>query len=942
MRRMFIPIEKVSPEGVFARHYDWLLKWAEYLVRGRQEQAEDLVHELFIQFQRTSPDLATDEEAKAYLYRSLRNLFLSSVARTTVAQQHQLSIYDYDNFRIGISAIDRGSLLSVREDLWSICRYACERKASLRAASYFILRFFLEYCPSEIMALACTTRAAFDKNIQLMRGEVCSYLQRPRSASVTHRPAEETKLDESEGDLFQQLSRFIHTLYHGSCLTQEEIRFLYSAGTPVETAVLAHLVSCEHCRAACLHHLDKDSQPNATFSHRRAAGPKSSGLSLVRRSRHLSFNELHRRYQENFEHRPAYMHLSIAGKTEASQRITSVRSELAASLRFEEMPVFVEITGEQGIRMLSLLLDEDLNQPGDMQASTPLSDGRSLHMEASSRAGSLQIRVTYIDPVVEQDDEEPSFLPIRLAHVPSAPRPLSPAASIKDRIRQRFTNFYWPSAITGAAALALVLSVSITQAHHRYLRQQALGILADAERTEKATVSRYDVHRAGIFEMVGPDSAHRHQRVELWQSSMSSSRRAMRLYGADGREQAFTLKSFEVPNDLKLEDVWRIGFETSFFEQIFRDAPLETVKEEANTYRIEAHSDSQPVHGIVEADIVLDRNSDRVVERGFVMRRAEGDYHVRFVETQYEITPRGHLGPEMFAPQSSDASPASGQHNLPKAVSTQPRSELVSQQIKALWQLQQAGVEPEEQIAVSRHGQSLRVSGVVMTEQRKQHLTDSLLVACPSCELDLQTAQRHRSNVHFGHIHPTTLQTSDVTLGASDAENLLRPTLSRQGLDIPQIRERSAASAMELIGLAARLLRDTDALEQSAACCSRAELASLGVADRQLWLRLLSTQSEQAEGSLAELEGKMADLNMLVGISVSRPAWQDPDRNDGLAQIRHLHNLAVTLQLSLQHFSAAGFDAEQDATPHWQQILMQTQILRQQLNLASSFVRNPR
>jgi hypothetical protein len=150
------------------------LKWAEYLVRGQQEQAEDLVHELFIQFQRTSPDLATDEEVKAYLYRSLRNLSLSSVTRNTVAQQHHLSIYDYDNFRIGISAIDRGSLISAREDLWGICRYACERKASLRAASYFILRFFilrffLEYCPSEIMALACTNRAAFDKNIQLMR-----------------------------------------------------------------------------------------------------------------------------------------------------------------------------------------------------------------------------------------------------------------------------------------------------------------------------------------------------------------------------------------------------------------------------------------------------------------------------------------------------------------------------------------------------------------------------------------------------------------------------------------------------------------------------------------------------------------------------------------------------------------------------------------------------
>ncbi|WP_165420331.1 RNA polymerase sigma factor [Edaphobacter modestus] len=939
---MHIPIREVSPEGVFARHYDWLLKWAAYLVRGRQEQAEDLVHELFIQFQRTSPDLTTDEEAKAYLYRSLRNLFLSSVARNTVAQHHQLSIYDYDNFRIGISAIDRGSLLSVREDLWSICHYACERKASLRAASYFILRFFLEYCPSEIMALACTNRAAFDKNIQLMRGEVCSHMQHPGSPLVTRRPAEDAKLDEREGDLFQQLSRFIHTFCHGSCLTPDEIRFLYSAGVPVETTVLAHLVSCEPCRTACLHHLDKDSGQYATLSDRGAVGTRSSsGLSVVRRTRRASLDELYRRYQENFEHRPAYLHLSIAGKTEASQRITSLCSELSASLSFEEMPVFIEIAGEQGIRMLSLLLDEDLNLPDDVRASTPLSDGRSLHMEASSRAGSLQVRVTYIDPVVEQDDEEPSTLPNALANMHVQPRPIGIAARIKDRISRAFMDFYWPSAIAGTAALALCLFTFTTQAHHRYLRQQALGILVEANHSEKATISRHDVHRVGTFEVEGPDGKPRQRRVEVWQSNLSS-HRAMRLYGADGREQAFTLKPFEASNDPQPEEVWRAGFETSFAEQIFREAALETVKKEANTYRIEAHSESHPVRGIVEADIVLDRKSNRVVEQRFVIRRIDGDYHVHLVETQYEVTSQGHFGPEIFSPPSTDASPSSGEQRLPRPASTQSRSELVSQQIKALWQLQQADVEPEEQIAVNRHGQSLRISGVVMTEQRKQHLADSMLTVCPSCELYLQTPRHHRSNLRVGHLRPTTLQTSDVAVGASDAENLFRPALLRLGLDTPQIRERSAAQAMELTSLAARLLRDTDALEQSAGCCSRAELASLGVNDRQLWLRLLSTQSKRIESSLAALEGKMADLSMLAGVSVTQPNTQDLNGSDGLAEIRRLHSLAVTLQLSLQHFSAAGLNAEQDATPHWQQILTQTHVLHQQLNLASSFVRNPR
>ena len=70
-RQMPSPVQRTSPEDVFAKHYDWLLGWAEYFTRGQQDQAEDLVHELFIQFLRVAPELDSDESAKPYLYRSL-------------------------------------------------------------------------------------------------------------------------------------------------------------------------------------------------------------------------------------------------------------------------------------------------------------------------------------------------------------------------------------------------------------------------------------------------------------------------------------------------------------------------------------------------------------------------------------------------------------------------------------------------------------------------------------------------------------------------------------------------------------------------------------------------------------------------------------------------------------------------------------------------------
>ncbi len=86
-----------SGEDLFAERYEQLLSWALQLSDQNRELAEDLLHDAFIQFSFTHPDLQTIRNLDAYFYGMLRNLHLSQVRRTTRSRLQQLSTVEYDS-----------------------------------------------------------------------------------------------------------------------------------------------------------------------------------------------------------------------------------------------------------------------------------------------------------------------------------------------------------------------------------------------------------------------------------------------------------------------------------------------------------------------------------------------------------------------------------------------------------------------------------------------------------------------------------------------------------------------------------------------------------------------------------------------------------------------------------------------------------------------------
>jgi hypothetical protein len=95
------------------------------------------VQDLYVRFvqMKSGPDFTDDDQIRAYLYTSLKNLFISKKLRSGRDAVSGLLAVDFDSVEFAISAVDRSQLLHVRSDLAGICEYACIRRKTNRAAS---------------------------------------------------------------------------------------------------------------------------------------------------------------------------------------------------------------------------------------------------------------------------------------------------------------------------------------------------------------------------------------------------------------------------------------------------------------------------------------------------------------------------------------------------------------------------------------------------------------------------------------------------------------------------------------------------------------------------------------------------------------------------------------------------------------------------------------
>lgn len=417
-------------EELFFDSYARLLDWASQLVRREEAEAEDLVHDLFIQFVRVDRTVESIENVEAYLFTTLRNLYNSRMRRTGRDPINDFSIVDYDSVELGLAAVDRRQLLFVRSNLKQICKYACQRKGTARSASILILRFLFGYYPSEVMKVTQSSRMAVDRSLQVARKEARQALERPNAVQPID-PGREVSVsfgatgDDSE-NLFAQLRQAILSACEGECFAKGvlEQRYASKSQSGFTTPELAHLVSCRTCldranRILGLPLLSERSPEDALDhdshsgdSHSDGSNGPTGSVSIAPKqassAKHARQRQrLERRVRQLIEHRPSRLQIAINGEIRASQIVTAEISELYLKLARPEQPTFIEVLSEQGLCLVYLQVEQPAYNSGlDQSQSITLSDDRTLHLTLSFAADVPIVHMVYRDPILVGSEAE--------------------------------------------------------------------------------------------------------------------------------------------------------------------------------------------------------------------------------------------------------------------------------------------------------------------------------------------------------------------------------------------------------------------------------------------------------------------------------------------------------------------------------------------------------
>src|SRR5262249_37681620 len=154
------------------------------------------------------------------------NIHLSEFRKSTRQALRTISIVEYDSVSLGLRQLNPTSRAQAQDELRAICQYACLRKASSKAGSVFILRFFHGYFPGEIARLCHSSSPAISELIRAGRQEAVAWLRSPEQLHFLKAQATEMKplnFGRTVEDWEGELRRYIFNAGSGTaCPTEEE------------------------------------------------------------------------------------------------------------------------------------------------------------------------------------------------------------------------------------------------------------------------------------------------------------------------------------------------------------------------------------------------------------------------------------------------------------------------------------------------------------------------------------------------------------------------------------------------------------------------------------------------------------------------------------------------------------------------------------------------
>jgi DNA-directed RNA polymerase specialized sigma24 family protein len=782
------PGSQSAREKVFLEHYAWLLECALNMTRGQRERAEDLVHDVFVQFHVKQVDLATIDDVRGYLNGMLRNLHLLQLRRSTRHPLHQLSLLDHDTVAISLRAQDSADQLQSLDLLRRACEFVCYRKETALTASVLILRFFHGYYPEEICRLLSSKRKAVDQWIVRGRNDAKEYLSKPYPLpeSVT---TIETILPTATtaGSFLRSLREFIFASCTTPCslLTTKERDF--------DTADLAHFVSCAVCLTRRCEELglpgigermadeisDRDDSKSGG-----GGGATSKGL-VLRASRKTSrANVLRRGYErrrEIFEHHPKELSLTFDGQAHATLLLNAAVNTLNLSLDRNELPSCVAILSDQDFRFL-LLDAADLASSETKRYSLMLSDGRSLEVLIEPETLGPSIQVVYRDPVFGQamslkDEAEFDHSKTSIMKFFEADDSVKPKSIIRSAVRgiarlaKGFKRLF-VDMMSPMLATALVCGVAAIVLFTLSLRGHS--VMKADELLQRATVAENAAVRSGATGVVV-------QSVRIQTTQRKTERTLYRDVQQKRRLKDKTLSQQDALLRAQLEN-FGIAWNDPLSAGSFRDwhdrvaVARDVVKRPENGLLTLTTTVSA---GRIASESLTVREADFHPVKRTVELRDEGTVEV--AELNYSVLPWSTVNPDIFEPLTP-ISEAKGQPLHASVLPHPPRGvtpgEMDLAELSARLVLNRLGFDANSRIEISRGADGVHVQGIVDTETQKTQLQMQLRLV-PHVLPSILTVQEMAANYASGPEITSIHQSSE----AAEAPSSLERYFTEHGLD---------------------------------------------------------------------------------------------------------------------------------------------------------------
>lgn len=390
-------------DDCFIAHYAHLVARAQQLLGRDRQAAEDLVHDVYLRLALRRFDVATVQNVEAYLVTTLRNVHLSQVRRGRSTASSTTSIIDYDSLIASLRSLasdeDRRD---AHEALRHVARYACQRKRSSKGASVLILRFFHGYYPAEIARIVRTSEAAVAGRLRLARAEARAHLADPTPVRTFGRRHRDVPPDDGTAFVLA-LRQAIFDSRTGDCLSSRALDHVYAGHhtDPLDTGMLAHLVSCPLCLDAVNHRLGlpllADRHPGDTLGR----GPTNTGGGSSGAADLTSI--LRTKLDDARGEEPNELQIVVNGLFIGSQAINSPLSEQRLKVLVTEPVGFVEIFDEHGTCLLYLDVVAPPAGLAAQSAHVALHHGRRLSAAIAFADAAPTVDVVYLDPAAPSE-----------------------------------------------------------------------------------------------------------------------------------------------------------------------------------------------------------------------------------------------------------------------------------------------------------------------------------------------------------------------------------------------------------------------------------------------------------------------------------------------------------------------------------------------------------